>query len=121
MISEAKVVFNEHLKNLLEAKWPAIYKVVNEHPIKEKAIEGACHELIRMGNRFDLRYNQRYDIIIQSAANMYIKRLISDLEEKAKSPAEMSRILKEEKKEKMYQDLADGKLVLTDDLLEELK
>lgn len=98
-----------------------MHKVLNDHPMKEKAIEICCHELIRLENRFDLTYNNRYDQVVRSAANDYARKIISHLEEKAKSPAEMARIKKQEQRENLIQDVADGKIKLSDEILEELK
>ncbi len=121
MISEVRDAFNKALRDRLAEKVPDVYRVLDAHEIKEKFIEETCSQLIRASKKFDLRYHQRYDKIVDAAAVIYAKKVLNTLHEKTLSNAEMTRIKREEDKDKILNDLIKANTAVTDDLLEKYK
>jgi DNA-binding FadR family transcriptional regulator len=109
------------LKKKFAEKMPDLYRIINSHESKEIAVELTCHELIRAGNRFDLRYHQRYNQIVESAANLWVKKLLNTLEEQTKSSAEMTRIIREEDKRKEVMNLLNQHKHITDEVVEKYR
>ena len=64
-----------------------------------------------------VRYKKRYDLIVESAANIYIRRLLNTLEEKCLSPIEKTRLDRIDQKEKEILAIIDSGVPITDDLI----
>src|SRR3990167_5924612 len=102
MYYEVNLKFNEYLKKNIKNK--DIFQVANTHESKTKAIELTCDELIKAGNRFDLRYHERYNKIVEAAVSLWLRKLLSTLAWNNTSEAERSKVLKDEYQDKKLND-----------------
>lgn len=113
MIDQVRKAFNGYLKMKLR-DYPDLLQVIYNNELKEKVIEKTAEELAAVSRFYDMRTNNRYQVILESSAHLYMRRLISTLEERTKSAAEMTRIKRQEENDQMIQRIAEGKLTLSD-------
>jgi len=114
--SEVEKKFNAYINKKLKDHHD-IRNAVNRHSSKRMVIEKICDELFRAENKMDLRYHRRYDQIVEAAANLYMKRLVSTMEYDAKSAIEKTRIQREDERDKKLNNLIDKNEPITDKML----
>ena len=107
MISEVRKTFNDFLFSRLGSK-KEIFKLINEHQLKEKAIEKTCEELEKANSIMHVVDNRRFTQIVEMASNLYASRVLETLEYNAKSDAEKYRIKKEVDYDKRIQEAIDN-------------